>query len=77
MLGSCQRPEKLWNIKAAVIPMVGDALGTVPKTQVKRLGELDIRGRIETIMTTAMLKSARVLGRVLEISRNLSSLILQ
>ena len=32
----------------------------------KRLRELEIRGRIKTIQTTALLKSARILRRVLQ-----------
>ena len=31
------------------------------------IGDLDIRGRVETIQTTTLLKSARILRRVLEI----------
>ena len=34
--------------------------------QSKKKVELDIRGRIETIQTTALLKSARIHRRVLE-----------
>ena len=53
-------------MKMTVIPIVVGALGTVPKGMEKRLGELEIRGRIEAIQTTAVLKSAKILRRVLE-----------
>ena len=41
-----------------VIPIVGDTLGMVTKDLEKRQQELETRGRIETILTTA---SARIL----------------
>ena len=49
-----------------MILIVFDVLGMVPKGLEKRLEELEIRGRIETIQTTAVLRSARILRRVLE-----------
>ena len=41
--------RKLWNMKVKVVPIVIDALGMVPKALEKNLGELEIKGRIETI----------------------------
>ena len=41
--------KKLWNMKVKVIPIVVGAFGTVPKSFEKRLEEVGIRGRIETI----------------------------
>ena len=49
-----------------VIPIVVGALGTIPKCLEKRLEKLEIRERIETIQTTALLQSARILRRVQE-----------
>ena len=49
-----------------VIPIVIGALGTIPKGLIKRLEDLEIRGLVETILTTALLRSARILRRVLE-----------
>ena len=40
-------------MKVIVIPVVIDALGTVTKGLVQRLEDLEIRGRMETIQTTA------------------------
>ena len=53
-------------MKVTVIPIAADTLETVTKNLEKRLEELEIRGRIETIQTTALLRSARILRRVLE-----------
>ena len=41
-------------------------LGTVPKGLERRLEELEVQERIETIQTTVLLRSARILRRVLE-----------
>ena len=57
-----------------MIPVIIDELGTVLKGWEKRLGEFDIRGKIDTIKTTALLKSARILVRVLETWEYLLSL---
>ena len=59
--------KKLWNMKVTVVPIVIGALGTVTKGLVKGLEDLEIRGQEETIQTTALLTSARILRRVLEI----------
>ena len=53
--------KKLWNMKETVIPIVIGVHGSVNKG----LGDLEIRGRVETIQTTALLKSARIVRRVL------------
>ena len=58
--------KKLWNMKATVIPIVIDVLGTVTKGFIQELEDLEIRRRVETIQTTALLRSARILRRVLE-----------
>ena len=50
--------------KVKVIPVVVDAFGTIRQDLKKRLEQLKIRGRIETIQTIASLKSARILKRV-------------
>ena len=58
--------KRLRKMKVMVIPIIVGALGTVKKTSKKRLAELEIRGRIKTIQTTALLGSARILRRVRE-----------
>ena len=54
-----------------VILIVISALGTVNKELVQRQEDLEIRGRVDTIKTTAMLRSARILRRVLVTWRDL------
>ena len=53
-------------MKVTVIPNIIGALGTVTKGFVKGLEELEIRGCVETIQKIALLRSARILKRVLE-----------
>ena len=57
--------KKLWNMKM-VIPIIMGSLGTVNKGLVQGLEDLKIRRRIETIQTTALVRSARILRRDLE-----------
>ena len=60
-----------------VMPIVVGALGTVTKGLSKGLEDLEIRGRVETIRSTTLLRSARILRRVLETRGYLLSLKLQ
>ena len=59
------------------ISIVIDALGTIPKWMIKGLDDLEIRRRVETIQTIALLRSARILRRVLETWGDLLSLKLR
>ena len=55
--------KKLWNMKAIVVGV----LGTIPKgLLVKGLEDLEIRGQVET---TALLRSARILRKVLFVTQ--------
>ena len=63
-----------WNMKVTLIPTVFDAFGTVPKRLVKGLEDLEIRERVETIQATTLLRTSRILGRILEIWEDLFSL---
>ncbi len=56
--------KKLWNMKVTIIPIVIGAFGTVTKGLLKGTGGLG--GRVVTIQTTALLRTARILRRVLE-----------
>ena len=58
--------KKLWNMKVTKLPIIIGALGTVTKGLVQELEDLEITGRMETIQTTALLRSARILRIVLE-----------
>ena len=50
-------------MKMTVIRIVNSALGTIPKGFVKRLEGVEIRGLVETIQTTALLRPARILRK--------------
>ena len=69
--------KKQWNIKVMLIPIIIGALNTVTKGLIKGLEDLEIKGRVETIQTTALLKLARILRRVLKTCEDLLSLRLQ
>ena len=69
--------KKLWNMKVTIVPIVIGALGTITKELLKVLEDLEVGGRVETIQTTALLRTARILRRVLETWGDLLSLKLQ
>ena len=61
-----KKKNKLRNMKVTIIPIVIGALGTVIKGLLKGLEDLEVGGRVETIQTTVLMKTARILRRVLE-----------
>ena len=61
-------------MKVTAIPVVIGTLGTIPKGLVQGLEELEIRGQVETFLTTALLRLARILRRVMETRGDLLSL---
>ena len=61
--------KKMWNMKVTIIPIVIGALGTVTKGLIQGEEDLEIRERVETIQTIALLRSARIQRRVLEETR--------
>ena len=58
--------KKLWNMKVTIVPVVIGAFGTITKGLIKDLEDLEVGGREETIQMTALLRTARILRRVLE-----------
>ena len=58
--------KKLWNMLVTIIPIVIGAFGTVTKGLLKGLEDLEVGGRVETIQTTTLLRTATILRRVLE-----------
>ena len=52
--------KKLWSMKVTLILIVIYALGLVTKGLLQRLKDLKVGGRVETIQTTALLRSARI-----------------
>ena len=58
--------KKLWNMQVTIIPIVIGAFGTVTKGLLQGLEDLEFGGRVETLQTTALLRTARILRRVLD-----------
>ena len=53
-------------MKVTIIPIVIGAFGTVTKGLLKGMEDFEVRRRMETIQTTTLLRTARILRRVLE-----------
>ena len=64
-------------MKVTIAPIEVGALGAITKGWLNGLEDLEVGGRLETIQTTALLKTARILRRVLETWEELLSLRLQ
>ena len=58
--------KELWNMKVTIIPIVIGAFGTVTIGLLKGLEDLEAGDRVETIQTTALLETAKLLRRVQE-----------
>ena len=58
--------KKLWNMPVTIIPIVIGSFGTVTKGLLKGLEDLEVGWRVETIQTTTLFKTGRILRRVLE-----------
>ena len=61
-------------MKVMIVPIMIDSLGTITKGLLKGLEDLEVGGRVETIQATALLRTARILRRVLETWGDLLSL---
>ena len=64
----------MWNMKVKIGPVIIDALVTASKGLVQWLEDLEIRRRVETIQTTVLQRSTRILIRVPETWGDLLSL---
>ena len=78
--------KKLWNMQVTIIPIIPIdirwqlyqlQLVRLTKALLKGLEDLEVGGRVETIQTTALLRTTRILRRFLEIWGDLLSLRLQ
>ncbi len=69
--------KKLWNMVVTIILIVIGAFGTVTKGLLKWLEDLEVGGRVDTIETIALLRTARILRWVQESWGDLLSLKLQ
>ena len=66
-----------WNMKVTIVPIVIGALGTITKRLLKGLEDLEFGGRVATVQVSALLRTTRILRRVLETWGDLLSLKLQ
>ena len=71
------KKNKTWNMKVIIMPIVMGAFSAVTKGLLKELEDLKVGGRMGTIQTTALLRTARILRRVLETWGDLLSIKLQ
>ena len=55
--------KNLWNMKVTIIPIVIGAFSTVTKLSLKGLEDLEVGGRVETIQTTVLFRTVRILRR--------------
>ena len=69
--------KKLWNMQVTIIPRVIGAFGIVTKGLLKGLEDLEVGKLVETLQTTTLLRTARILRRVLETWGDLLSFKLQ
>ena len=82
-LRECEKKDKYLDLTrelkncGTILPIVIGGLGTVTEGAVKGLKDFEIRGRVETIQTTALLRTARLLRRVVETWGDLLSFKLQ
>ena len=73
----CSVNWKIWNMKVTIIPILIGAFGIVSKGLLKGLEDVEVGGRVETIQTTTLLKTVRILRVILETAGDLLSLQLQ
>ena len=66
-LNQARELKKRGNMKVTILSIVTGAFGTVTKRLSKRLENLEVGGRGETIQIIALLRTPRILRRVLEI----------
>ena len=64
-LDPTREARKLWKMKVTVIPILIGALGMIPKGWIRELDDLEITWRAVTIQTKAILRSVRILRRLL------------
>ena len=64
-------------MKVTIVGIVIGAFSTITKGLLKGMVDLDVGGRVETIQMTALLRTARILRRVMETWGDLLLLKLQ
>ena len=59
--------QKIWSVKVKIIPLVAGSLGAIPKQFGNRLKQIGIAVGTAQVQKTALLGTARILRKVLEI----------
>ena len=59
-------------MKVTIVPIVIGAFGTITQGLLKGLEDLEVGRRVETIQMTALLRTARILRRVLKTMRRIA-----
>ena len=59
--------ERLWKVKAKVIPIVLGALGTVTRNLSNYIKEIGVKTQIKLIQKSVLLGTARVLRKIIEV----------
>ena len=65
-MDGARKSKKKWNMTVTIIPVVTGAFGTVTKGLLKGLEYLEVNEWVETIQTKALLRTAKILRRVLD-----------
>ena len=58
--------KKLWNMELTILHLVMVVFGTVTKELLEGMEDFQVRGRVETIQITSLLRMVRILRRVME-----------
>ena len=53
-------------MKVTIVPILIGAFGTITMGLIKGLEDFEVGGRVETIQMTTLLRTARILRRILE-----------
>ena len=64
----CRELRRLWGVRCFVVPVVVGALGTIPKRLASYMALLDINLSVKTIQKSAILGTARIVRKVLEMN---------
>ena len=59
--------QKIWNVKVKIIPLVVGSSGAIPKQFGNRLKQIGITARTAQLQKTVLLRTTRILRKVLEI----------
>ena len=59
--------QKIWNVKAKIIPLAVDSLGAIPKQFGNRLKQIGMKAGTAQVQKTVLLGTTRILRKILEI----------